>query len=123
MTNKEIIQISKSKPKKSQSCVPLREQKRCWMTVNHRKTGGGFRERNGPKEIKWNKIIEIQDVARKERGRGNMKEGEDFSTKDNREEKLCLEKGEMGENFSSFVILFGNCPQKHLRQNVAGILR
>ncbi len=23
MTNKEIIQISKSKPKKSQSCVPL----------------------------------------------------------------------------------------------------
>jgi hypothetical protein len=24
MTNKEIIQISKSKPKKSQSCVPLR---------------------------------------------------------------------------------------------------
>jgi hypothetical protein len=36
---------------------------------------------------------------------------------------LCPEKWKMRENFSSFVILFGNCPQNHWRQNVAGILR
>jgi hypothetical protein len=36
MTNKEIKQISKSKPKKSQSCVPLKEltnEKRSGLTV------------------------------------------------------------------------------------------
>jgi hypothetical protein len=30
MTNKEIIQISKSKPKKSQSCVPLSKENVAW---------------------------------------------------------------------------------------------
>jgi hypothetical protein len=35
MTNKEIIQISKSKPKKSQSCVPLKGLQNRDLAVAH----------------------------------------------------------------------------------------
>ncbi len=42
------------------------------------RAGSKFTERNGTKDVKWKKGREIQDVARKERGRGKREEGKDF---------------------------------------------